>query len=190
MIRRLRTDDSGMTLIELLVASLLLGFVLLAVGGVYISTIRTERHVDAVTTAATAAQSAATAVETSVRLATEVHLGGTGNRLAVARVPGSGSTVTFNCVAWYYDNTGDGALWMRSFPDDTAVATPSTEQLTDWTRLVAGIRPSAGPTIFGFDGKRELTMSFLATAGEHLPVSIDLTVMPLTSSELETDRCS
>lgn len=189
MIRRLRRDETGLTLIELLVVSLLLALVLGIIASIYLSTVRTQSNVGDVTRAATDAQSAVGAIDRAVRTSTEVHVKGPGDRMAIARVPGSGTTVTWTCRAWYFDPTGKGRIYTRSFSDGATITVPTSTTVTSWTLLIEGVKTRGGSTIFGLDGDK-LTVAFEATAAGHPPVTIDLTTTPLTSAELETSLCS
>lgn len=190
-LRRLRRDEGGFTLVELLVVSLLLAVVLGVIAGIYLSTARTQSSVSEVSNASTGAQSAATSIDRAVRTATEVHQLGAGGSLIVARIPGStGDEPEFRCNAWYYEVATPGRIWFKSFADGTTVSEPTTAQLDSWTLLLEGVRSrGSSGTIFGL-AQGALTVAFDATAGDHPSVKIDMTTRPLTSPEMETALCS
>lgn len=128
-----RSDESGFTLIELMIASLIGVLVLLTAGAILTSMLKAQNQVDGLTTAATAGQLVSRSVEEGVRNAAgpigstdPVQAVGikaepvtdttTRSQLLRARVATGtdDGTVTWQCDAWYYDGTTHTVAWARS----------------------------------------------------------------------------
>lgn len=189
MIARLRSrlrEDEGFSLTELLIVVLLLSLVLGVVASIYLSSTRTQVNVQTVSRATTDAQSAIAAIDRAIRTATEVHQ--VDANTISARVPGSGDPVTFACMAWHHDPVS-GDLRFRSFPDGTAITSPTAASVATWSLLAQNVRPISGSAIYGWDGV-SLAIAFQVTASDHQPVALELTTTPLVSIEMETSRCA
>lgn len=175
MIRRLfaiARDERGLTLPELIVASMLTVVVLITVGGMYLSTLRVERVVDDLTSGASSAQLVARSVDAGVRngvffAPTPVVTDGTGMQLLVACTAGSASTASYSWQAWVYDPAGDGQLRTRTFAANAAPTMPTTATIQSWSLLATGIDPlGASDTVFGYDASvdpRRVSIDFAST---------------------------
>jgi type II secretory pathway pseudopilin PulG len=174
LITRRRDEGSdGFTLVELIIYCMLLGLVLTIVFGLFNSTLRTERTVRTVGNASNAAQLGVRSIEAGVRNSTAHALPTqTGNnQLLLARTAGEGTTITWNCTAWYfsYSASGKGSIRYRESP--TAIATPTAAQLATWTLLLENVSPSAGTKIFGGSGTT-LTIDYTVSAGQGSPPAL------------------
>ncbi len=147
----MRRHDSGLTLVEMLVASLILSVVLIAVAGMMISMFAAQRTVSAVTQATTAAQAAASNIATGVRNASDLSLttpSGTTNQLLVVRTANNDvNTLTWSCKAWYFSST-DGSIRTKTTANGTKITAPAADQLATWTVLVDDVTPRSGAGIF------------------------------------------
>ncbi len=175
--------DAGFTLVELLVASLLLSLVLAIVAGIFISITATQRNVSALTTTTSTAQLAAAAIETGVRNASDVSAvltpSGT-DQYFVVRTASQGATITWSCRAWYYSAANGGSIRSTQTADGTKITAPTAAQLATWSLLATGITPRSGTGIFtGTSGG--VTMAFNAVAaGDNKPIAIQTTVLKRT----------
>ena len=171
MLRRLREDDRGVTLIELMVYALLLSSVILIIGGVAATSSISERTVRSVVTASTEAQLAVDAIETGIRNSSNFTLTNptTSSQFVTARVARGTTTVTYICAAWYYSSTlNNGSIHYKE--STTAIAVPTTAQAATWKLIVDDVKPSTGTTIFG--GTDQLTIAFKVLADGHPPASV------------------
>jgi Tfp pilus assembly protein PilW len=173
--------DAGMTLIEMLAAALLFVVVFVVVGGIFISLVRTQDTVNAVTGSANSSQLAAGSIENGIRNASDFQLTASGSdQLLVARTAGSGSTLTWTCTAWYYSASGEGSI-RSTRTTGAAIDVPTSAELSGWTLMLEGVAPRTGSTIFSASGP-QLTVAFDAVAGDHPATAIDFTVIPLTGT--------
>jgi len=173
--------EAGFTMIELVVAAMLFVVVFTVVGGIFLSLLRTQQTVDVLTGSANSGQLAANSIESGIRNSTDFQLTAVGSdQLIVAQTAGSGSTLTWNCAAWYYSAAGDGEI-RSTRTTGAAIDAPTSTELADWTLVLEGVEPATGSTIFAASGP-QLTVSFEATAGDHSATAIEFTVIPLTGA--------
>lgn len=174
-------DDEGFTLVEMIVASMLFSLVFLLISGVVITTITTQQTVTSVTTSTTDAQLVATTLDTRIRNSSEFQVTdvGTSDQLLVARVAGSGATMTWSCYGWYYSAADGGSIRMTSTAAGTKITTPSSSQLASWTLLLDGVTPRSGSHIFTATGT-QLAVAFNSTVDDNLPIAIDFTTARIT----------
>jgi len=147
---RLRGDEDGFTLVELVVATAVLSVILLAIGGLLFGTTITQRSVSAVSQSTSSAQTAADAIRTQVRNASEFRLFpvGAADQLLVARVAGTGSTATYTCVGWYYAAV-EHELRTRSWGVNGSTAIPTSSAVAStWALLLDGVSPRSGSAVF------------------------------------------
>ena len=188
-LRALRDDDQGVTMIELLMYSLLLGLVISLVGSILISSMFAERTVREVISATTKAQLAADSISTGIRNSSAYDVVAVGGdqmlRARVARGVVGSNQVTWKCAAWYYSAT----LKTISFKESaTAIAAPgSTTVLKTWTVLADGVSPSSGSTIFT-DTTPTLAIAFRTAAGDDPPGSIKTSAVS-RSEAWKSDIC-
>ena len=164
--------DEGFTLAELAVYGLLLGIVLTTAAGLLISGTIAERTVRVVVGASTESQLAADSIETGIRNASgyAVTVPTSGTQLLSARVAQGTTSVVWNCVAWYYTpNLANGSIWYKA--SSTAIANPTTGNISSWTLLADDVKPASGTTIFTI-GANQLSFDFITTAGTDPPASI------------------
>lgn len=177
------SDDDGFTLIELLVTTLLFSMVVVVVGSIFMSLIRTHETVRDSTASANGGQLAATSIETGVRNSSNFRLTNIGSdQLLVARTAGSGATLTWRCAAWYYSASERS---IRTTSSTAAIGIPTATALQDWTLLVDEVDPRNGTAVFVKSGT-ELVVSFDADVERADPVDIEFTVIPPVNDPLET----
>ena len=165
-------NDSGFTLVELMVTSVLTLIVLAAVGGLLISLLRTPQAVTARVAASGGAQLAADSVELGIRNSSDFRLTSPqgSDQLLVARTAQSGSTIVWVCSAWYYSATDNS---IRATTSSTTIpAAPTANDLATWTLLDTSVTPVSGTSIFTVSGE-EVQLAFNgAVTGQQLPQSI------------------
>ena len=66
--------------------------------------------------------------------------------MLVARTAQGGATLTWTCVAWYYSAANGGSIRYTMSP--SAIATPTSAALSQWTLLATGVTPTNGTGIF------------------------------------------
>jgi prepilin-type N-terminal cleavage/methylation domain-containing protein len=176
---RIRTDNHGFSLIELLISMLLFAVVISIVGSVIISALTADRTVRDVTSSTTNGQLVMNVIEGTVRNSTAVSVMPDGDGVsvfAVARTTAGGSV---RCEAWFYDNEV-GTMFQRS--SSISITPPSPGSVSsDWTALSAGITPiedNAGSLVpvFAMDGTRGLAVNFSVEGGSG-PSSLFITTV-------------
>lgn len=182
------SSEDGLTLIELLVYSILLVVVLLIVGTILISTQNIGLIVRESTTTASAAQLAATSIESGVRNATAVKLTDIGSdQMLQVRTAGTDPNApTWRCQTWYFSDSAGTIRSLSSASDAVAVASPTSEP-TSWGLLAGNIEPSSGTGIFTQSGN-SITMNFHGTTDDTAPVVISTSVA-LRTAFLESASC-
>ena len=173
LLRRLRSDDSGFTLPELVMYSLLLTVVLAAAAGIMMSGTIAERTVRTVFGASTEGQLAADSIETGIRNSAGFTITAptATSQLVVARVAQGAETLDWNCAAWYFSSTVDGgSIWYKT--QDGPISTSAVPNLSTWTLLVEGVTPATGTAIFASAGDFQLNFAFDVAAGDDPPASI------------------
>lgn len=187
MNRRLRVrlpDERGITLAETLVVSLITVLVLMAAGGMYISTLQAQRTVGELSESANSAQLVARSIDTGVRNAVIVKpivSGPDGGQLLVVCSAGADpATPSYTWKAWYYSPDDEGELRTRTFSSTAApTAAPSSAALASWTLLLAGVEPrGAGDTVFGIDTDSRVSIRFSSTGGDLDSTTIDFASNP------------
>ena len=189
---RTRDEDSGLTLIELLVTSLLLGIVVTVVGTIFISSLNVQQTVTGTTTSTTSAQSSATTIDSSVRNASGYAVSASGaDQLLVARVAGSGTALSWSCVAYYYSSSA-GTIRMTRGAVGTKITAPSAATLATWTLLSTSVTPRTGSTIFTDVDGTSLSVAYDVT-GAGKKVAIQFTssrpIGVATTTLAEADKC-
>lgn len=149
-----QSAESGLTLIELLVYSVLMVVVLLLVGGVLISALKAQNTVGNATQASNAGQLVARSVGHGVRNASTLWHSPTGAvpELLMARTAQSDSAGTWVCQAWAFIG---GTI--RTITSTSAISTTQTSTtVSSWTLLTTGTQSlSAGSTpIFAVTGNQ------------------------------------
>lgn len=144
LLRRRLREEAGFTMIELIVVVALLGAVFAAVGGMYISTLQAEQQVSGDTSDANDAQLAARAIDDAMRNGSSFYVtaGFDGGQLLVVRTAGAGSSLEWNCAAWYYSPDNGGEIRTQVKPDGSTIGLPGNAELPNWTVLVSGITAS------------------------------------------------
>jgi len=173
-------QDDGFTLIEMIIASMIMVVVLAIVGALIGSASTTSKRVSSLTGQSTAAQLASESIERGIRNSSDFLLtspGGT-DQLLVARTAQGGSTLVWTCVAWYY-SAADGSIRYTMSP--TAIAAPSATALSHWTLLAANVQPSNGTGIFS-GSTPNLTIGFTGQSSGAGPVAINSTVVSRAGS--------
>jgi type II secretory pathway pseudopilin PulG len=172
--KRLVTDESGITLVELLVYIVLLGAVMGIVVNLLSTSVRTEARIRSVSSDVRSAQLVGDSITTGIRNSSGFRLSvpAGSDQLLIARVAGGqGDAVTWGCQGWYYSAASQSIRSAALAPPYTA---PSSEP-TGWTLLGAGVTPSAGASVFTTTTTTagpQLAFSFrFATAG-NTPVGI------------------
>lgn len=180
---RLATSESGLTMIELLVASVIAVLVLALVGSLLTSSLRVERATRTVAEATDLGQLVARTVQAGVRNASKVSLTDTGNtQLLRVRTAGTAETPSWLCQAWFYTPDAGGALYMKVTSPAAPISAPTSSTLPSWTKLGDGINPSGAKVFTAVLGL--VTLDFTVRAGSSSPIPIKSTA---TTRTLETE---
>ncbi len=179
MIARLRRDDSGFSLVELLVSMTLFAVVLTIVGNVIVSALTADRTVRELTGSTTGGQLVVNVVEETVRNSTAIlvttDVDGV-STFATVRTTAGGAA---RCHAFFFDSEA-GAIFERT--SATAIAAPTPGAVgSEWSRISEGIVPlddgSGTPTpVFAADGTRGLAVNFTVD-GASGPASLFVTAV-------------
>lgn len=155
--RRLRhRDDSGLTLTELIVYSMLLGFVMLIVATVLVRTLQTQRDVSAISGANNDAQLAFSRVERDIRNAAQAKIAHGGAVLLLTTREASDTDVNrWRCVGYFYDKDGQTLRRTSAATGSVTTAAAATGTLaaakslaSSWTTLLEDTT-SIGARAFG-----------------------------------------
>jgi type II secretory pathway pseudopilin PulG len=186
--------ESGYTLVELLVYSLLLVVVLTIVGAMLINLITVERQVRETTAATTAAQQAADTIANGVRnsrafFVQDTGLLGSGDELLLATTAGTGDPVSWHCRAWYFSAAEGSLRYMRMVAPDTPVPLPTDQgELTgSWTLLAGDVRTTDSGIVFGNVG-RQVTTQFETFANDNTATTIRSSALS-RAGQWESEPC-
>ncbi len=169
MFGKLRGDESGFTLPELLTYTLLLGLVLSVVAGIVVSSTVTERTVSGIVASSTNAQVAVDSIATGIRNSSAFKVDDVGgDQILRARVARGEDALSWVCSAWYYSSSRHELRYRVS---STAIATPSSTQVTDWLLLADHVSPPSGQDVFTV-ASGEVALAFLAESADQTPTEI------------------
>jgi hypothetical protein len=170
---RRRSDDSGLTLIELIVAAslaILAGTVLV---GVFSMTQRTEATIRTTASATTTGQFVSSTIDRAIRNSEAIDVVPIGSDLLVrARTIGSGSDASWRCAAWYY-SAADSTIRQTSSP--ALISAPTAVVQRSWTLLAGGVSAIPSTPVFNVStslgGGQTLSFAFRISAGTSPAVS-------------------
>lgn len=193
MMARLREvhGDRGFTLVELMIACILMGLVLTLVGGVLIQGLRVQSTVqssnDAASTGQLASESLGRGVHNALRVQVSTPAAGISLLRAVTRsddptLPAG----TLVCRAWVVVG---GEL--RTNQSTSLIAAPtSATAVASWTLLAAGVAPVAPSTpIFTDAGSSSVDVSFTVDAPNSTPVLVDTRLTALQPDPMAGLTC-
>jgi prepilin-type N-terminal cleavage/methylation domain-containing protein len=182
--RRWREEDTGFTLVELLVAATILPLLLGIVGALVISAMRTDAAVRDETQAASTGQASATAITKATRQADWVSVtSSAAGQLLRVRTASSTTALTWSCRAWWYSA---GKLWQRSAT--STIALPSAPATQGWTLLVDGVsQQGTTPAFIYADGV--LTVTYTVATGAHKPLLVTTMVSPRQAATAGSTLC-
>jgi type II secretory pathway pseudopilin PulG len=173
---RVRREESGMSLIELIVYMALMGVVLTIATGFLINSMSTQKNVQSSTDATSAAQLVANSVAAAVSNASAVQQGpalNASDQFVVARTATRGDTATWMCRAWYY-SAADHAIYTTTSNPAAPITVPTGGPAGVWTLLAANVDAPAGASaLHATSGSVSLNFSLAAASGA--PVNIQTT---------------
>lgn len=182
-------DESGLTLIELLIALMLSLIVLGIVGGLFVVTSRSEGVVTTRTQATSAGQTIMQSVQRGINNASEFTVLSPGvDKLVIARTAGIASTLSWVCRAWYYSATGDGSIRMTTTNDGTKITVPTASELQTWTLLADGVTSTSGTQVFSLSGSRQLDINLSVAVTGGAPVVMTTTTL-MKTGVTEANSC-
>jgi type II secretory pathway pseudopilin PulG len=170
---RIRGDESGFTLIELMVSALLTVVVLVIVTGIFVSMNATAGSVRTVTAATTAGQAASSQVQRAARNSSTMGVTSlaAGDQLLTARTLGSGSTAVWTCSYWYYSATNKTIRYKTA---SSAIPSPTAASQASWSLLSDGVSLVGSTAVFTVpqtSPPETLMLSFQESAGTSAPVT-------------------
>lgn len=164
-------DDSGITLVELLIYIMLAVVVLTIVGAILINSFRAQAQVQDGAESASTAQLVAESVGQGVRNASALEVTNPtaySTMLRTRSIDGSASG-SWYCQAWVW-SAGE----LRTTRSSTAIAAPDAATLSTWTLLASGVAAVGSTPIFSVGGdERSLNVSLTVANGETVPILID-----------------
>lgn len=182
-------DESGLTLIELLIALMLSLIVLGIVGGLFVVTSKSEGVVTTRTQATSAGQTIMSSVQRGITNASEFTVLSPGaDKLVIARTAGIASTLSWVCRAWYYSATGDGSIRMTTTNDGTKITVPTASELQTWTLLADGVTSTSGTQVFSLSGSRQLDINLSVAVTGGAPVVMTTTTL-MKTGVTEANSC-
>lgn len=166
--------ESGFTLIELLVYMSFAVVVLSIVGGMLVSSLRTERDVRSAAEASDLGQVIARSVQIGIRNASQVALTTvSGTQFLIARTAGGGTTAEWACQAWYYTPDAGGSIYIKRTTPASVILPPTASSLAGWTKLGDGVSVSGAAVFSGINGRIDLELD--VDAGNQMSVSVNST---------------
>lgn len=172
------SNDSGITLVELLVYMLLAVVVLVIVGGILINGLRVEAQVRDGVSSASSVQLITQSLGRGIRNASALDVTSPAADTTLLRTRSIDSNVdgaTWRCNAWHVSTDGE-LRWTVS--DGPISATPSESELEGWTLLGTSLTPRDARPILEYNGaERSVTIAFSAQAGDGAPVIVDTTIV-------------
>lgn len=205
-VRGLARADEGVTLAEMIVVFLVTTLVLVALGNMYVGTIRTQQVIGDLSSAANGAQLSARSIDDGVRNAVDLRIEDAPSgdaQLVLACTAGSAAAIEYAWTAWHYSPHDGGEIRTRTFPADAAPAFPTAATAATWTLLLDGVRPVDGALpagdVFGVDPADPdpaepsiLLVAFdaLADDDESTRVEFATTLAPHAEPTPGEERCS
>lgn len=179
-------SESGLTLIELMIYSMLSIVVLIIVGGFLVNSLRTEDMVLDSTEASTAGQLVADSVGRGVRNASAIEQTEPWTDAVLLTARTTSSAADWVCRAWsYYDGE------IRTRTSAGAIPTPTEADLEGWTLLSEGISPVAGAPVFELSDRR-VDITFESNTGTGKPVLFSTSALsrqPVPATGVESSPC-
>ncbi|WP_345750792.1 PulJ/GspJ family protein [Microbacterium rhizophilus] len=161
-------DDSGFTLVELLIYIVLLGFILAAGFGLLSNSFRGSNLVMESADASREGQTIARTINSSVRNASHVTVS-TDGRFFVA------ATVAGQCHGWYAASSGDVFVRLST----SKIGRPTVAEPAGWIHIGSGVTPAAGDARIFIQSDDGVAVRFtVATANQ--PTLIDTLSTPRT----------
>lgn len=184
--QELSDDESGMTLVELIVYMMLMTLVIVIVGSVFISGNKVQKDATSMADASNNAQLAAATLERPLRNAEKLQVPAAfGGDLLVAKTrvgEVNGDPSSWRCTAWFYDRTTE-AIYSTSSPVTGPVTTSGLApgfSLSGWTLLVDDVAQRGSTPVFqttGVGGGASFTFD-ITTTRDKAPVTIESSVIP------------
>ncbi len=171
--------DSGFTLVEFMISSLLSIIVLAIAGGILVAGLRTQETTGSVTTAANTAQQIVRSVQSGVKNASAITVtsnGVTGTQLLLVRTVSSDpSSTSPSCQAWYYTPLNGGAVYTTKTTPASVITLPVGGPQGIWTILGTGVSPADPVTgkVFNAPSGGRVELKFDVAAGAHPYVLIN-----------------
>jgi type II secretory pathway pseudopilin PulG len=181
MLIRKVNRESGLTLLELLIASGISVLVLAITGGLLISGLRSQESAQKVTDAANTAQQIVRSIQSGVRNASAITVSSdavAGTQLLLVRSIGLDPASTApTCQAWYYTPTNGGSVYTTRTSPASLISLPSGGPNGSWTRLGTGVTPADPVTgkVFNAPSGSRVVLRFDVAAGRHPYVRINTT---------------
>ena len=178
-IRTFMKDQRGFTLVELMISTGLTLIVLVIVGGILISGLRTQEIARSVTDAANTAQQIVHSVQAGVKNASAITVSSdpvSGTQLLLVRTVSSDPNSTGpSCQAWYYTPSSGGAVYTKKTSPATAITLPTGGPQGVWTILGTGVSPADPNTgkVFNAPNGGRVELKFDVAAGAHPYVLIN-----------------
>jgi Tfp pilus assembly protein PilV len=184
------TDEAGISLIELIIASALSLLVLSLIAGLFLSTYHAQNSIRTATQAAALGQLIARSVDQGVSNATALKVqtdSATGAQLMLARTYGMDPSVDptqaaaagSSCLAWFYSPASGGAIYTKRTTPAVAIAMPTTTPDSSWTLLGNGLEVQVGAApsalIFSTPDGTRVDLKFDVLNGSDNPVHIETT---------------
>jgi len=172
-------DESGFTLVELIITSSLSVMVLAIAGSIFIAGLRTQEAAKSVTDAANTAQLIVRSIQAGVKNASAISVTSnavTGTQLLMARtVSTDPNSSAASCQDWYYTPSSGGFLYTRRTTPATPISIPVNGPQGSWTLLGTGVMPADAATgkVFNAPSGDRVELRFSVSAGSHPYVLIN-----------------
>ncbi|WP_430869225.1 type II secretion system protein [Demequina aurantiaca] len=181
---RLRSGDSGFTLVELLVYIVLLAIVGTMVVMLMLNGYKSQLNISQTTQNSGDSQNAIKAITYDVRYSSASKISPSGNLLVTRTWVGDPETGTYVCRGWFYD---DATKKLRRATTSAATSGANATTASAWTQYVEGVTATSPFSTSGSDGVR---VSFTGTpAAWGRDTGIDTVISPRPQTDTESAPC-
>jgi len=187
---RASTDDSGFTLVELLVYSLLSVVVLGIVASLVIAGIRGQTAVGIFTSGTNNVQSVSNVIGTDVRRASYIRVATIGDdNMVTLRVKPSAESTTYSCVSYYWSKSRKE---VRSKTSSAAIAAPTASTITSWNLVASKISQTGTSAVISGDGTTNsayVNLTFTIVADTKSDARTTVKTYPRTPMSTDATPC-
>ena len=183
-------DDSGFTLVELLVYCVLSVVVLGIVASLVIAGIRGQTAVGISTTGTNNVQSVSNVIGADVRRASYIRVATVGDdNMVTLRVKSSAESTTYTCVSYYWSKSRKE---VRSKTSTSAITAPTASTITSWNLVASKISQTGTSAVISGDGTTNsayVNLTFTIVADTQSDATTTVKTYPRTPISTDATPC-